>query len=154
VASPHASNPAEQKILDDVAQHGFHVVNILEEGDLPPFSFTIGLFHSWQHPEVVVYGLPDRTAHLVLNGVAEAVRAGGRYEAGREYEGLLVGYRCTFRVVPAHQYGEHLGFASWFYDHAEFPAIQLIYPDKSQRWPWMDGVTDAFRRHQPVLADL
>lgn len=30
-------------------------------------------------------------------------------------------------------------------------AVQMIYPDRHGRWPWDEGVSDAFRHQQPVL---
>jgi hypothetical protein len=41
----------ERKVLDDIAEYGWHCVNILEEGELLPCAFTVGLFQTWDHPE-------------------------------------------------------------------------------------------------------
>ena len=150
---PQATNPSEEQLLANVEQYGLHVMNILEEGELRPFSYSIGMFRTWQHPEVLIYGLPNRSAQGIINFVADAVRRGENFVPDREYEGLLDGYRCTFKPVPPSQFAEHLGFASWFYEHEPFPALQLIYPDRSHRWPWDPGTTETFRRQQLVLAD-
>jgi hypothetical protein len=34
----------EQKVIDDIAKYGWHCVNIMAEGEVGPFSFTVGLF--------------------------------------------------------------------------------------------------------------
>jgi hypothetical protein len=150
---PHANDPNDQRVIDDVERYGLHITNILAEGELPPFSFTIGLYKTWRHPEVLIYGLKHESAQDILNGVADELRRGRAFSAGEEYEGLLEGYRCTFKPIPASQIAEHLGVASWFYEHEPFPASQLIYPDRSHRWPWDPGTTETFRRQQLVLAD-
>ena len=36
----------------------------------------------------------------------------------------------------------------------EYPALQLIFPDREHRWPWDDAATASFRETQPVLADI
>jgi hypothetical protein len=150
---PEARDNHEQKALDDVQHYGLHVVNVLEEGDLPPFTYSVGLCHTFKHPEVLIYGLPRDRAHRILNDLADELRAGKRYLAGGVYDDLIEGYRCTFRVIPQSQYREHLGWALWFNEHPDFPALQFIYPDREGRWPWEDGVSEEFRRYQLVLAD-
>ena len=49
-------NQAERRILDNVDQYGCHVA-LFEATYLPSFSYTIGLFSSYQHPEIIVFGL-------------------------------------------------------------------------------------------------
>jgi hypothetical protein len=131
---PEARDHHEQKALDDVQLHGLHIVNVLEDGKLPGFAYTVGLYRTFQHPEVLVYGLPQERAHQILNDLADNLRAGQRYVAGGAYEDLLERYPCTFRLVPPAHYGEHLGWAAWFNETNDFPALQLIYPDKEGRW--------------------
>ncbi len=33
----------EQKALDDIAKHGCHIINLLAEGELPEFSYSVGI---------------------------------------------------------------------------------------------------------------
>ena len=150
---PKARDEHEQKVLDDVQRYGLHIVNVLDEGDIPGFAYTVGLHHTFRHPEILVYGLPQKSAHGILNDLADNLRAGKRYVAGGTYDDLVEGYSCTFRVVPAVHYPEHLGWAFWFNETIDFPTLQLVYPDKEGRWPWQEGVSEGFRRRQIVLAD-
>ena len=150
---PKADTEAERKVLSDVGTHGWHVVNVLEDDRGPAFSYTVGLFHSFRHPEVLVIGLPRETAHPILNEVGAAAQAGRRVEAGATYDDFLEGYDCTFRVIPPARYRFYLGWAMWFYDYAPFPALQLIYPDRERRWPWQEEASAEFRAQQPVIAD-
>ncbi|MFL5577733.1 MAG: DUF4262 domain-containing protein [Gemmatimonadaceae bacterium] len=46
-----------------------------------------------------------------------------------------------------------VGFARWFYGGDDFPVLQVVYPDRTGRYPWEDGVAEGFRAVQPVLAD-
>jgi hypothetical protein len=150
---PEPSDASEQKVFDDVTQYGLHIVHVLPEGDLPEFSYSIGLFKTFSHREILVYGLPSERSHILINQLAKDIRAGKKYLAGQIYEDLLEGYSSTFRAIPPAQYPEHMGIGMWFYDHEEFPSIQFIYPDRSGRWPWETGVSESFRRQQVVLAD-
>lgn len=146
-------SPADRKLLADVEEFGWHVINVLEDEEGPPFSYTVGLFRRFAHPEVVVVGLPSKAAHPILNIVGGAVRDGRHFVAGQSYDDFVNGYAATFRVVPPEKYPPYLGYAMWFYDGPEFPVLQLVYPDRWARWPWEDGVDPAFRERQPVIAD-
>jgi hypothetical protein len=150
---PTPRDQHEQKAVDDVQRYGLHIVHVLAEGDLPPFAYTVGLYRTFGHPEILIYGLPKDGAHRLLNHLADNLRAGKRYTVGETSDDLLDGYVCTFRLVPPAHYREHLGWASWFNESPEFPTFQLVYPDREGRWPWQDGVSEGFRRNQPVLAD-
>lgn len=49
LATPES--PQDEKVFSDIEEYGCHVINILEEADLPPYCFSIGLFHRFQHPK-------------------------------------------------------------------------------------------------------
>ncbi len=137
----------------DIATYGWHVIKVFEDDEGPGFAFTIGLYERFDHPELIVFGLPLETMHLMLNGAGEAVRAGRTYTAGQSYDGILEGYDCTFRRVPLSHYQAYLGYARWYYDGDDFPVLQLIWPDREHRYPWAAPADAWIRKGQPVLAD-
>lgn len=131
--------------------YGWHVVNVLPQEGTPGWSFTIGFHHSFGHPELVVFGLAAELAHPVLNNVGEDIRRGQVYETEHEYSEILGGVLCMFRSVQQRWYKPFLGYALWFYGHSAFPALQLIWPDKSQRFPWQQGFNPQWAHAQPLL---
>ncbi|MDO9405169.1 MAG: DUF4262 domain-containing protein [Polaromonas sp.] len=141
----------EQKVIDDVAFYGWHCVNVLAEGKDSPFSYTVGLFHTYQHPELIIFGLPSEVAHQVLNIAAVAIRDNKPINMNQPTDELLEGYSCCFVEVPNNQYAEHVGFARWFYLDDKFPVYQVVFPSRDGRFPWDPSSTDAFRALQPVL---
>ena len=58
---------AEQKALEDIERYGCHILHIMAEGDLPPFSYTVGIERASNAPELIVIGLKQPIAHFVLN---------------------------------------------------------------------------------------
>ena len=136
-----------------VADHGWAVMKVSAETDSPSFAYSIGLYRTFRHAEIIVLGLASETAHRLINDVGEAVRSGGTVTAGQTSDAFLEGFACTFRRVPAHQYGAYLGHGIRFYGVEAFPALQLVYPDRLGRWPWQPGVAPDFLANQPILAD-
>jgi hypothetical protein len=141
----------EERCVADVERYGLHVLKIAAEIDSPTFAYTVGLHHTFQHPEVIVLGLPLDTMHRLLNDLADRIRAGQRYAPNDVSSELLEDCDVTFRTVPVRHYRPYLGWANWFNDGVTYPGLQMIYPDRHRRWPWDAGVSDAFRQNQPVL---
>lgn len=146
-----ASDPADQRLLDDVARYGWHCMHIMGEGDHQPFSYTVGLFQTYAHPELIIYGLRREVAHAVFSTIADAAAQGRPIDLNLPTEDLLEGYSCVFVEVPESNYRDHVGFALWYYEGNAFPVVQVVWPSRNQLFPWHPDATDAFRRAQPVL---
>lgn len=138
----------------DIATYGWVVMKVASNCPPDPdFAYSIGLFQSYEHPEIILVGLPEDIAHQIINDVGAAVRSGKRYNAGGTSDEFLERYEVTFRAVPEYQYGAYLGWGCRYYGEQGFPVLQLVYPDRAGRWPWHEEASAAFRAAQPVLAD-
>jgi hypothetical protein len=42
---------AEQKVLSDINEYGWHAI-IIEDDGQPPWTFTIGLYETWKHGNI------------------------------------------------------------------------------------------------------
>lgn len=149
-----ADSPAAQQILADIAERGLHVVVVPESGERPAYAYSIGLWDSFEQPEVIVFGLPAESATDLLEAVADAADEGRPCVAGSQHQDLLQGYPVRFVAVPAHLHAKYLPRACELYAGAPFPVVQLVWPDKQGRWPWHEGVRQGFRELQPLLDRL
>lgn len=144
---------SEQKVIDDIADYGWHCVNIMADGELPPYSFTVGLLQSFGHPELIIFGLRSEIAHQILTIAADAARAGTPLDLTRPTEALLNNYSCCFVEVPLKQYHDHVGFCRWYYQGSSFPLYQVVWPSQAGLFPWHHQATPEFRSIQPVLSE-
>ncbi len=142
---------AEEKALADIARFGCHVIHVLAEGDLPPFSYSVGVQRSAATPEVIIVGLKREISHFLVNQYNERVRAGERFAAGRFYAGFLEDLDVTFERVDRRHYREHLGWNRWLYSGDQFEVLQLVYPTTSGVWPWDPDGPVLFGPLQPLL---
>jgi hypothetical protein len=141
----------EQKTLADVQQYGCHVLHILEEGDLPPFSYSVGIEKTSQAPELVVIGLKRAVAHFIINEYNRRIRQGECFEADQMVSGFLKGFECQLRSVHFSHYREYFGAALAFYKGSGFRVLQLVYPTVEGVWPWEASANEWFRSWQPLL---
>jgi hypothetical protein len=143
---------SEQKVVDDVATYGWHCVNIHPEGPHVGYAFTVGLFHSYGHPELIIFGLPGKVAHQILAIAADAAKAGAPIDLSRPTDALLNDYVCFFGEVPTSEYHEHVGYCRWYYQGNDFPLYQVVWPSRAGIYPWEEEATPEFRAAQPVIA--
>ena len=143
----------ERKVIADIETFRWHCVRILEEGGGPPWTFTIGLYETWQHPELIITGLSKATAHQVLDNMAVPIKAHRPIDLSTTTEELLTGYACCFVEVPKQKYFINVGFARWYYRGNDFPLYQIVWPSKEGYFPWHPNATASFKRWQPVLRE-
>jgi len=146
----------DAKVLQDIQRVGWHATGVFasegEEG--PEWAFSIGLFHSFGHPEIIVMGLPLERCMDVVNVVGEQVQRGHRYDSQHLYADILDDpYKCAFREVNPRHYREYVGYALWFYEDDPFPLMQCFWPDKDNRLPLEDGCNEYVKTVQPLLFD-
>ena len=147
---------SDVKVLRDIQRVGWHVTGVFaskgEQG--PEWAFSIGLFQSFGHPEVIVFGLPFKRWMDVVTVIGQQVQDGSRYDLERLYTDILNDpYKCAFREVDPRHYGEYVGSALWFYEDDPFPLLQCFWPDKENRLPWDSGCNEYVRSVQPLLSN-
>lgn len=143
----------DQEILENIARFGCSVIHIPAEDDLPPFSFSVGLTKTTAAPELIVIGLRQELAHVIINDYQERLRSGEIFRAGERYAGFLEGFDVMLARVAESFYDEYLGYNLRFYDGANFEALQLIYPNTQGIWPWEHEADAWFRARQPLLQE-
>jgi hypothetical protein len=141
---------SDLRLMADVAQHGYHVVSGASNGDEPAFAFSVGMFRTFDHAEVAMFGLTPDALQTAVRRIGERIRAGERFDEEDVHEGLVEGRTVAFRrIVPRH-YAARLGHAVWYHGGARFPALQAIWTEDGM-FPWDRWYPRALRATQPVL---
>jgi hypothetical protein len=122
-----------RKEIEHIEKFGYQILCVAGESG-PSFAYTFGLFDTCGLPEIVEVGLLHETAFALLNEAADRLRGGVELSRGR-HEGLLVKVKCEFRPVDPKWAKRLMRGATWFYEGAEFPALQAVYPDLENRFP-------------------
>jgi hypothetical protein len=143
---------ADLRLMAEVAQAGFHVVASPSNGAAPAFAFSVGLFRTFDHPEVAIFGLPVDVLEGAVRRLAERVRSGDRLEQGDVVDGVLEGRSVTFRRILQRHYAAWLGHGVWYHGGARFPALQAIWSDGGH-FPWDRWFARELRDAQPVLCE-
>lgn len=146
-----ASNPFEQMILDNICRYGWHSNSVGTALDASIFAYTVGFFHSYRHPELLVFGLTPESAHGLFTAAARMIARGRALDTSTPTEELLVARACIPVDVPRRFYAEFATSARWYYNGNRFPMYQVVWPSDDGLYPWNPKAPDAFVREQPVL---
>ncbi|MCA8942318.1 MAG: DUF4262 domain-containing protein [Planctomycetes bacterium] len=147
------TEPGPDGVLDalreQIAAEGWSV--LVHGGDVP-VAYTVGLFETFEHPEIVVVGLPPETAHDLLEECGEDVRSGTAFANGASNRDLLTDHEVRFHSVTDRSVvDEVLLHAREHYGDRAFPVLQLVWPDERGRFPGDADVSEEFASAQPRL---
>lgn len=105
----------------------------------PPFAYTVGLTR-FGHPELVVFGLPDKQAAAVLNALGTRARSGLRIADGALFAAGAAGSRAL--RAAAFPYPEDVLFTACSRYGPRVTALQIIVADESGTFPGEPGFRD------------
>jgi hypothetical protein len=117
----------EKIILRNIADFGWHAINVLEDDGHPPWTFTIGFYETWRFPELIILGRSRATAQHILNTVALGLEEVRSPDLKKTTCDLLPGSSCCFIEVAPHFYADYVGFARWYRQSGRNP--RPSYPD-------------------------
>lgn len=147
---PKPRDDSDLQVLRDVAGNGCHIVGVLADESGPAFVYSIGLFHNYGHPEIVLFGLSHELMSQLINDMRDKIQHGSRFNPGSKCSDLVEGFDCEFLAVHPSYYQELFGYARWFYVGDNFPVIQCVWPDRKGCFPWQRDFDPKFKDLQPT----
>lgn len=150
--------PEDQPTWDDgdielvghVQDFGWHVAWIEAEGTTPAWAFTVGLTHTFGHPEIAMFGLQSQVMANCLNLVGEQIRGGDPLVPDEPRDRVFAKYPAIPKSVDLSWYRDLFGYAVWFAQGPP-PFLQLLWPDREGRFPWDENCGHRCRVAQPQL---
>jgi hypothetical protein len=144
----------EDEIAEVVREHGWFAASISDHD--PPFLYSIGLMQTWDHPELIVFGLDLNNAHALLSGMIREIRAGRPFtQQGAYTVALAEDHRVGIRRVHPTQHPLYLGFAMGYCTYlgriGELEAVQVFWPDSGGKFPFEVGCDLEVYQCQPRL---
>lgn len=133
-----------------IEEHGLSVIMIEATDYLPSFAYSIGLWEKYNHPEIICFGFSLKNLQILINDTANIIKQEEKIRIGQPYN-LLQGCDTFFIEVNPSYLPDYFGTAIRYYKHADFKAIQLVWPDRKNKFPWQVGFEEEFIYKQPLL---
>jgi hypothetical protein len=147
----------ELRICKEIESHGWFGLVVEEDDDGPGFEYTVGLPATFQHPEVILFGLPFDVSHKILWSVVRGIKAGRSFREDGLYEEIIERFACALKPVKDDQFPTYLGYALWHNRVSgwvdPFSCMQLFWPDKRGLFPWQEGCDPGAAQLQPNLSE-
>jgi hypothetical protein len=132
----------------DVQKHGWHVVKVLADESGPAFAYSIGMFETFGHSEILMFGFEPDLMHRIINNVGFDIRSGKRFSADQRDDDVLNNYEVEFKAVLPQFFDELVGTALAYYRGSVFTVLQCVLPDKEHRFPWNPECDEWLREKQ------
>jgi hypothetical protein len=143
----------ERNFVAKIREHGWLGSSVFEDAEGPGFSYSTGFWVSAHSPEVITFSLKSDTAHDVFWDLFRDAKAGKEHAIARLSDEVFANISSYLFPVAKVHYRKYLGWSRWFYAGDEFPCLQLVWPDRSGKFPWEDGFDESFRRSQTDLTE-
>jgi hypothetical protein len=143
-----------RKTLENIEKYGLSVQYVFDNEENFQFSYSIGLYQTYQHPEIIIIGLEQELMHVVINNLAEDIKNGKRHEAYSWSPDVLDDFECYFIEVDKSNYDEYVLGDIRLYGGNNFPLLQCIYPTLKGIYPWEKEWPEEIKNLQPILGDL
>jgi hypothetical protein len=140
----------EKDVAGHIREHGWHVMMVYDDENVPGWTYSIGLWHTFRVPELCMFGVPQRVMADVINILGAQIRAGRPVRQDERRSGVIANYDLTFRPVHNSWYFAFFGTAIDFYQQPPLPMAQVFWPDPEGRFPWEADLPD-WRETQPAL---
>lgn len=110
--------------------------------------YTVGLNQMYDHPEIVIHGLPTRIAYHFLHDLVKKIAAGEKFEPGKDYPDIAANFPTQFIEVNEVNRGSWMAMAYNFNGGPTYRALQLVWTDTKGKFPWDAGFEERFREKQ------
>lgn len=147
-APPEKLDDHEKNFVAQIRKHGWFRTSVFEEDDKSGFSYTTGFWCGAKAPEVIVFSLRPELAHNVLWEIYRDVAAGVSFPTGQRLSNVFANIEAVFLPVAKEFYLNYLSWNRWFYAGADWPCVQLVWPDANGAFPWEAGHEGRFATSQ------
>jgi hypothetical protein len=128
--------PDGDRLADEVARRGWATVSLPVDARRPAYAFTVGLWHSFGHAEVAVFGRPEPEMLGWLDTVGGAVQAGRVVRPDGSSDDVVGGVSVFPRPVLAGWHRHLFAAALGFYRGQPVPMLQLVWSDEDDVRLW------------------
>jgi Domain of unknown function (DUF4262) len=140
-----------ERARQHIADHGYHLTYVFGDTTDMPFCYSAGLWRTWNHPELILFGMNSDDSTTVMTALAAEIRDGRSFEAGQIDEETF-NRRIAFLALTDDGYERaEIPITVMYYEGWDFPMLQVVTPDEEGLFPWEPGCDPAVTARQPLL---
>jgi hypothetical protein len=135
-----------------ISKDGYALISIPPTGDIPQVTYSLGLYHSLGHPDLVILGFSPEVSHEILRDTIDSIKSGNsldvdmRYteDEGPEFEFETYALPDNWRLPV---FGRNLKYLNG----EDVPVLVLMFPDQHGHYFGSRGYDPHYCLHQVDL---
>lgn len=115
-------------MLNEIRDRKCYIVKVTGNDQQPDYAYSIGLWHHFNHPEVIAFGPPDQVGEQLIGDIQTLVKVGQPPPVQQALGLPAERYSACLQPIEDQQWIRHfLKGADWFYDRESFPVLELCW---------------------------
>jgi hypothetical protein len=135
-----------QWILTQVAATGWAVPGVPGDGGTPPWAYSVGLWASYGHPDIAIFGRPLTQLAAIAKTLCRRVADEDFLSAGDEIDDACASRLAIRDIHPSWRLTTLFYASDQFHGYIRPPMLQVAWADQDGNLPWE-------QRFEPALAD-
>lgn len=125
-----------EKVKENIDKYGWQYQFVFDpDGEKPDFAYSIGFEESYNHPEIMIFGLKRETMHIILGDIAEEIKNGKFFETNKKIGDVISGdYEVIFKPLIESLHSKYAGAATYYYKKP-IRIYVMFWPDKNNILP-------------------
>lgn len=123
-------------LKDNIDKYGWQFQFVFDENGMKhDFAYSIGFEESFNHPEVMIFGLNRQTMHALMSEVAAQIKQGEVFTEDIKNESVLAGnFQVCFKRVKREYHKKYVGVATKYYNK-DIRVLVMLWPDQNNVLP-------------------
>lgn len=139
------------KLIAEIEARGFSIITKEGTRYFPSVAYTVGLQKKLNHPEIIVFGLTTSNMKSILEEVVDIVKTGTKLQVATCYNNFFDNASAEFLAVDKLNIKDYFLDIPGICDTENIKALQLIWTDGKNLFPWEEGFDEEFKWKQPLL---
>lgn len=143
----------DDRISELISDCGWTQMGIVDpDGEIPSMGYTVGLWGTWGHPELLTLGMPIPVANEIFHIIVEEyIKTGKNLKHGQTLH-KVGNLPLAVRKIRQEAVDELMLVVNRRYGEGEFDALMLVWPDPEGRFPWDEGYDhEKWDNYQPMV---
>ena len=127
---------SDKSIIENIEKHGWQFQFVFDSNGVnQDFSYSIGFEQSYNHPEIMIFGLKREKMHSILGEMANDIKNGRVFEPNIKIKDIISGeYEVMLKPIKESLLPEYAGIATRYYQKP-FRLYVMLWPDKNNVLP-------------------
>ncbi|SEB25570.1 protein of unknown function [Variovorax sp. YR216] len=133
-----------------IAQDGWAMAGVGTGRAAVTFVYTVGLQKSFAHPDLIMFGVAPAQAEVVMDVIAQRVKAGEP-----AHEGVMIVGAAAVPLMPRRADADRVRLlVPAQLARGRYSYLQVVWPDGKGRFPWEARFDKRRLRSQSFLFDV